>query len=206
MKLFWQLLKGLVARDFFRNPVRAGLTIAGISLGVAIWLAIWLANQTVLGRFEDSLDRISGQSNLQIVSNGQPAFPQDTLLKYQKLWEASAQATPIIFRTAAWPGGTHEVVQVMGSDMLADTGFRDYAWTPDGAPKDSLAIFKPEHVFISETFARHYHLKVESRFPLWVNDTEKVFQVAGILSFKGIGGAYSGNTLFMDIGTAQAAF
>jgi len=206
MRLFWQLLKGLIARDFYRNPIRAGLTIAGISLGVAIWLAIWLANQTVLGRFEDSLDRISGQTNLQIVSNGQPDFPQETLLSYNKLWESSAQATPVIFQTAAWPSGTHEVVQVLGSDMLADTGFRDYAWTPEGAPKDSLVIFQPEHVFVSETLASRYHLKVGNSFPLWVNDTEKQFHVAGILSSKGIGGAYSGSILFMDIGTAQQAF
>jgi putative ABC transport system permease protein len=209
MSVYRGLLRSFIARDVKRNPLRAMLTIVGISLGVAIWLAIWLANQTVLGRFEDSLDRVAGRTNLQIVANGQPDLPQETLRYFRPLWNGvneTISATPVIAQTAVWPTGNQEVVQVLGSDMLTDTGFRDYAWAKDGEPQDTLAIFRPNHAFISQTLANAYHLRLGKSFNLLVNDSQQRFQVAGILSSKGLGGAYSGNTLYMDIGTAQQAF
>lgn len=212
-------------RDLRRNPLRAGLTILGIALGVAIWLAIHLANETVLGRFEESLDRIAGRTNLQVVATGQPAFSETLLTTIQPLlWEAQAEVTPVIMQTAVWPGGNHDVIQVQGMDMLADTGFRDYAWAPDGKPTDAMAIFQAPTqngvpttsaalhsqqnypVFLGYQLAQAYHIQRGQTISLLVNDTRQRFYVAGILSEKGVGGAYSGNTVYMDIGTAQQAF
>ncbi len=194
-------------RDLRRNPLRAGLTILGIALGVAIWLAIHLANQTVLGRFEESLERVAGRTNLQIVATGQPDFSESLLEKVQPLlWNAQAEVTPVILQTAVWPGGNHDVIQVQGMDMLADTGFRDYAWMPGGEPTDSMAIFRPNHVFLGYQLAHAYHIQRGQAISLLVNDALQRFEVAGILSEKGLGGAYSGNTFYMDIGTAQQTF
>jgi len=225
MHKYWYWLKRLIFRSLWRNKLRTSLTMLGVMLGVAILLAINLANDMALSNFKDSIDRISGKSNLTIRPTQSDVM--DEQLMNQLRWilllpgEGEAQPkrfSPAIEQTALWPTQSSkpnppgnnpsppEVVQVLGLDMLnsfqnEETGMQLTAHTSN--PSD---ILKPYHVYIGESFATEHRLKAGDSFPLAVNDHLSRFTVAGILSKGDLGSAYGGNLMIMDISNAQTAF
>jgi putative ABC transport system permease protein len=206
MKDFWRLFWRLNGRDLLRNKLRTVLTVLGITLGVAILLAIHLANGTALNRFRESIDLVSGRSNLQIRATDQPTFPYGSVNGLQALALTNASFTPVLEEVAVWPAAPHDVLQIVGVDMLADRAFHSYEWRFEGKPKDPFEIFRPGQVYIGERLARAKGLRVGASFELMINDSRQRLVVSGILAAQGLGKAYSGNIILMDIGAAQALF
>src|SRR2546430_11167256 len=60
-RLFWRLM----IRPLGREPVRMGLTILAVALGVAVVLAIDLAGTAATGSFRSSLETLTGKYNPQ---------------------------------------------------------------------------------------------------------------------------------------------
>lgn len=213
---FYTLFGRFIGRDIFKNRTRTILTLIGIALGVSILLAINLANQAAISHFKDSLERVSGKANLTITSNSIGYFPETVFSELTWLWQSPfpVKMTPVIDQTALYPEQNNfpaTVVQVLGVDMLADGAFRSYDWAIDSQPKENepehfLEIFNQDTAFIGGRFAKDHHLSVGDRFPLLMNDQRRQIRVAGILSDKGLGGAYGGDLVLMDIGPAQEAF
>ncbi|MBX2860198.1 MAG: ABC transporter permease [Vampirovibrio sp.] len=216
-----KLFLRFIVRDLWRNKIRTGLTLLGIGLGVAILLAINLANHTALSTFQDSIDRVSGKTNLEVRPKTVADMDEALLQELTWLWTlpgengeniSEAHYTPVLEETAVWPGQdkdknqTHEVIQVMGVDMLADTAFRSYDWQADGKPDSFLTVFEADHAYIGEAMANRYGLESGSTFELFVNDRKVKLTVSGLLSGNGIGGAYGGSLVLMDLSTAQDTF
>src|SRR5215475_5231226 len=65
-KLFWRLMM----RPLVREPVRMGLTVLAIALGVAVVLAIDLAGNAATGSFHSSLETLTGDYNLEVTATG----------------------------------------------------------------------------------------------------------------------------------------
>ena len=65
-RLFWRLL----VRPLGREPVRMGLTVLAVALGVAVVLAIDLAGTAATGSFRSSLETLTGNYNLEITATG----------------------------------------------------------------------------------------------------------------------------------------
>jgi putative ABC transport system permease protein len=65
-KLFWRLMM----RPLAREPVRMGLTVLSVALGVAVVLAIDLAGNAATGSFHSSLETLTGNYNLEIIATG----------------------------------------------------------------------------------------------------------------------------------------
>jgi len=208
--LFWQI----IGRDLMKNKLRSTLSILGIALGVAILLAVNLANQTAVSQFESSLDRIAGKTNLIISPTSAPDFDESVMRQLTWIWAEGAKMTPVIEQPAVIPvnkkGDSLETVQVLGVDLLADEAFRSYDWqmskTAGKVTSDRLALFNRDQVLVGEAFAERHHLNNGDRFITLVNDQQLILQVAGILGSSGVGGAYGGDVLIMDIGPAQEAF
>jgi putative ABC transport system permease protein len=210
MLRFWQWLRRLTLRSLLQNKLRTLLTILGISLGVAILLAINLANDMALANFRDSIDRVSGKSNLTLRPAQSDTLDEQVLSRLRWLWLIRGEASPGIEQTAFWTGTeagqTGEMVQVLGLDLLSafsrsENGMRLIRQTPD-----PLDILKPNHGYIGESLARDHHIQPGETFPLVVNDRRVEFTAAGILSESELGGAYGGRLILMDIATAQQAF
>jgi putative ABC transport system permease protein len=210
---WWQWLNTLVVRDLWRNRLRSLLTLLGIALGVAIWVAIQLANQSVLVQFESSLDQVLGDANLVITPNNQPDLPESSLQRLKPLWAQHVQWTPVVDQTALWPKAPYEAVRVMGIDWFSDLAFRN---RPAGAQSsgnqgpqptgDITALFTPYNVLAGAQLLRDYHLHEGDDLKLLVNDHQVTFHVLGTLPSDGLGGAYNGRVLMMDIGLAQSLF
>lgn len=216
---FIRLFRSLIVRDLLKNKLRTSLTVFGIALGVAILLAINLANLTAVDHFKQSIDRIGGKTNLEITASGSSNatgwVPESILANFGWLTKAGVKLTPVIEQSAIFKAPTADrfVVRVLGLDMLADQAFRSYDWQLDensahskNRPETFFNIFESDGAFIGPQLARYYHLNIGRTFSLLINDQEKRFQVAGILSDKGLGGAYGGDLIVMDIATAQQAF
>ena len=102
-----------------KHLLRTLLTTAGIVLGVAVFVGMHTANQSVLAAFHQTIDRIAGQTQLQI-SAGEPGFDEDVLEKVQNVPEVRA-AAPVIEATVS-----------TGSRQSADSG-RRHAGRPQPA-------------------------------------------------------------------------
>src|SRR5579859_1057255 len=65
-KLFWRLM----VRPIGREPVRMGLTILAVALGVAVLLAMDLAGTAATGSFRSSLETLTGHYNFEVTATG----------------------------------------------------------------------------------------------------------------------------------------
>src|SRR5579883_2233325 len=98
-----------------KHLLRTLLTTAGIVLGVAVFVGMHTANQSVMAAFQQTIDRIAGQTQLQ-VSAGEPGFEESALEKVQNVAEVRA-ASPVIEATVQTDRGN---LLILGVDMLGD--------------------------------------------------------------------------------------
>ncbi len=105
-----------------RHLLRTLLTTAGIVLGVAVFVGMHTANQSVLAAFHQTIDRIAGQTQLQI-SAGEPGFDEAVLEKVQDVPEVRA-AAPVIEASVSTDGARN--LLILGVDMLGDRSLRTY--------------------------------------------------------------------------------
>ncbi len=197
-----------ILRGLLQNRIRSGLTIIGIALGVAILLAINLANNTALERFRESLDLVSGKANLEIRSVSGQGFDEAHLRDLRWVWQAQGKYTPLIEESAAWPASALNQqdgfpVHILGVDMLADAAFRTAEPDVSQAPEHFLDIFNRRQVWVAQALAEKQRLQRGESFQLLINDRLERVEVAGVISPEGLGRAYSGNLILMDISTAQ---
>ena len=70
MTAFVRLLWTFIVRPLRRDPLRTGLTVLAVALGVAVVIAIDLAGDAAAGSFHSSLATLLGGTDLQITANG----------------------------------------------------------------------------------------------------------------------------------------
>ena len=206
MKAFVSLFFRFIWRDLLRNRVRSLLTVLGIGLGVAVMLAIYLANQTALSKFQESIDIVAGKSNLEIRAVSEADLDENILSKIGFLWDDSVKFTPMIDQLAISAELPHEVIQVIGVDMFADAEFRSLKVNQKQDNPGEFGIFRTRHAYFGEALAQRYKLKPGDSFKVLANENEESVIVEGIIAAEGVGKAFSGNVVVMDIGCAQELF
>lgn len=185
-----------------KHLLRSLLTTAGIVLGVAVFVGMHTANQSVLAAFRQTIDRIAGETQLQ-VSAGEPGFDEDVLEKVQSVPEVRA-AAPVIEASVSTDQGN---LLILGVDMLGDRSLRTYDLEGDAAVDDPLVFLaQPDSLIVTKTFADARGLKIESHIPMRTMDGERVFTVRGIMKPGGLASAFGGNLAVMDIYAAQKVF
>ncbi|MBU6455262.1 MAG: ABC transporter permease, partial [Cyanobacteria bacterium REEB67] len=169
--------------------------------------------------------RISGKANIELMSLSGLGVRQDLLRDLSGLSVLGVKYTPIIDEHIVITAGeNHEVIQLLGIDMLADPDFKSYQEDAEEAdlkskqdanqaPRENsqektaggldLSVFSPRAVLVGSKVAERYHLHKGSQFEVLVSDRREPLTVAGVLSGQGLGGAYSGNLIVADIGLAQ---
>jgi putative ABC transport system permease protein len=192
-----------ILRDLRRNWMRTALTVCGIALGVAVLLSISLANHTALEKFKETVDRVSGRSNLEIHSLSSSRMDEKVLYDLRWLWANGVKFSPLIDENAiVGDRDDGPLIEFIGMDMLADPDFKSYDEAGTGTDIDLLA---PDTALVGARLAQDQHLGVGSTFKLLLNERFYTLKVGKILSSKGLGGAFSGNMVVTDIGTAQKA-
>ena len=176
-----------------------------MGLGVGVVLVIQLANQSSIGSFENSLEEISGKTNL--IITGANGVDELLLPRLQTLAGRDTKLSPVIEGTAA-VAASGEVIRVLGIDILEDRSFREFAqlggslWGRDSL----LQLIDPKAIYVTESFASRNGLQAGSAITLGTNDREERYTVRGILAPRGAAKAMSGSIAVMDIAAAQLAF
>ena len=186
-----------------KHLLRTLLTTAGIVLGVAVFVGMHTANQSVLAAFQSTIDRIAGQTQLQVLA-GEPGFDEDVLDKVQNVKEIRA-AAPVIEATVATDKGN---LLIVGVDMLGDRNLRSYDLEGADESIDDPLVFlaQPDSLIVTKTFATERNLHINSRVPMRTMDGERTFVVRGIMKPGGLASAFGGNLAIMDIYAAQKVF
>ncbi len=185
-----------------KHLLRTLLTMAGIVLGVAVFVGMHTANESVLAAFHQTIDRIAGQTQLQI-SAGEPGFSEDVLEKVQNVPEVRA-ASPVIEATVSTDQGN---LLILGVDMLGDRSLRTYDLEGSNDLDDPLVFLaQADSLIVTKAFADQRGLKTNSKIPMRTMEGERVFTVRGIMKPGGLASAFGGNLAVMDIYAAQKVF
>jgi putative ABC transport system permease protein len=202
---FKDLFIALILRPLIRDPFRTTITIFGVAVGIAVFLSIRLANQQTMMSFTESVDLVLGRADAVIRVEGID-FDEIHFEKLHTL-RKEIKAYPVIegYGVESTSG---EVVEIIGTDLLQDSGIRDFSLkTKEKGLKGLLPlIMDPAGVILPEKFIPGVQFDTDSSLQFLINGKEKSLNVNAILEDKGIAKALNGNFALMDIAAAQKAF
>jgi putative ABC transport system permease protein len=190
-----------------KHLLRSVLTTAGIVLGVALLVGMRTADQSVLGAFNQTVDRIAGKTQLQ-VSAGDSGFGEDVLERVEAVPEVRA-AAPVIEASVdtGLPGQGR--ILILAVDMTGDRSLRDYDFdSGDQDVIDDPLVFlaQPDSLIVTREFADRNGLHNSSKITFETMEGPKQFTIRGILKAGGMAQAFGGNLGIMDIYAAQKVF
>ncbi len=199
--LFW----ALILRPVLRDPFRMIITILGVAIGVAVFLSIQLANRQTLRSFEESVDLVLGRADAIVHAEGM-AFDEKYFQELSHVRKL-VKSYPVIEGYGV-ELKTGQVVEILGTDLLQDSGIRDFSIkTLEKDLKGLLPlIMDPKGIVLPEKFIPGTNFKPGDKINFLINGIEKTFNVNAILENKGLARALNGNFALMDIAAAQWAF
>src|ERR1035438_7257602 len=202
------ILLRLISWPYLRKHlVRTLLTVSGIVLGVAVLVGMRMADETALGAFANTVNKVAGSTQLQVTS-GDNGFPEDVLERVQSV-PGVRVASAVIEAVAdtRLPGQGN--LMILGVDMTGDRGLRDYDLdSGDEAVIDDPLVFlaQPDSLIVTREFATHNRLEANSRVPMGTMEGDKQFTVRGIMKAGGMASAFGGSFAIMDLYAAQKVF
>jgi putative ABC transport system permease protein len=202
----WTLLREVSLRHLRHSPLRTGLVVFGIALGVCMLSAMLATNETLGNAFEDMVARVAGKADLTV--GGSEAGVESRLTGQIADLEGVAHAAAMleVVTHIAKPGGA--TLLVLGVDLLGDTFFLPFA--QEGTSKvidDPLAFVNdPTAILISKKLAESSQLKLGDALPLITAEGTKTFFVRGLLEAEGPAASYGGQVAVMFIDAAQVSF
>jgi len=201
-----RLFRQVTFRHLLREPLRTGLSILGVALGVAVFVGIRLANVAAFNSFSSTVDAISGTATLQIVSTDGTGVPERIYPAVRAL-RGIGPVTPVIEAVPVVARDNRPVI-VMGIDVFSDRAFRTYS--PTGTAGDGSALLslllEPRAILLSSVIAERYGLHPGDSLRLAVNGRRESVVVRGVLELDGPARAMGGNLGVMDIAAAQELF
>jgi putative ABC transport system permease protein len=202
----WTLLREVSMRHLRHSPLRTGLVVVGIALGVAMLCAVLATNEVLVGAFEDMVDRVAGKADL-TVAGSEAGIPSSLTGQIADL-DGVEHAAAMLEIVTSVPQGEGGSLLVLGVDFLGDTFFLPFA--QDGKDKvveDPLAFVNdPTAVLISEKLAESRNLKIGDGLTLITSQGPTTFHVRGLLKAEGPASSFGGQVVVMFIDAAQVSF
>jgi putative ABC transport system permease protein len=180
----------LIARPLFAEPLRTGLTVLAVALGIAVVLAIDLAGTAAAGSFRSSLETLMGDSDLEVTSTG--GLP-DALVGTLATLPYPIRVRPRIqdFVTVQATGQT---VPLIGLDLIAEA--TDQAVVNVSSGDEALKTLNNlEGVWAAASLGVH----PGSTIRLLMNDHTRDYAVRGVFDDSAGGGGF----VVMDIAAAE---
>src|SRR5580698_9439602 len=180
----------LIVRPLFREPLRTGLTVLAVALGVAVVLAIDLAGNAAAGSFRSSVETLMGDSDLEVTSTG--GVP-DAVVGTLATLPYSIRVRPRIqdFVTVVASGQT---VPLIGIDLIGEASDQQVVNVSNG----DEALKNPgdlEGVWVGSSL----RAKPGTNIALLINDHTRDYRVRGVFDDT----AEGGGVVVMDIAAAQ---
>lgn len=207
-------------RDLTKNWLRTLLTASGIALGISVVLAISLANDSVLAKFKESVDLVSGKANLELVPKGSEFLDESCLERIRWLWLAGAKFTPLIEENVSLVGDGGDFVQLLGIDPLAYRNFLAHEEPVDEQSSQEAgrtlmteeavsnfeqggSVIETGTVVIGSGLAQEHNLRRGQTLTILANEKTHRLKIANVLPSNGLGTAFGGKTVVADLVTAQ---
>ena len=199
-----RLVRLLSLPYFAKHRLRSLLTLTGIALGVAVLVAMYEANESMLAGLRQTITQIAGAADLQ-VSAGDTDIPEELLDRVRAVGEVGS-ASPVVEAVVGTGRSGRGNLLVLGVDMTADQGIRDYDL--GGSELDDPLVFlaQPDSIMIGADFASRNGLAMGSQMVLETVEGARRFTVRGLLRPAGLAQAFGGSLAVMDIYAAQKVF
>jgi putative ABC transport system permease protein len=188
----------LMVRPLLREPVRAGLTVLAVALGVAVVLAIDLAGEAATGSFRSSMETLAGDNDLEIVTPG--GVPENLVGTLASL-PYSIRISPRI-EDYAVIAETKKSLPLIGLDLVAEgSGFAQMDSANAGSTPSLEEGFENLASLDSIWLGASLGLKAGDHVRLLINDRVHKYSIRGVYPDS------NGNesAIVMDIATAQHA-
>ena len=189
-KLFWRLM----IRPLGREPVRMGLTVLSVALGVAVVLAIDLAGTAATGSFRSSLETLTGNYNLEVTATG--GIPE-TIVGDLATLPLNLAVSPRL-EDFAVVAETKKSVVLLGLDLIGEASLlqtKTYAGSSDTAGEFPKDFSEDDSVWAGSSLG----WKKGQQISLILGDRERQFTVRGIYDDQ------NQPAIVMDIAAAQRA-
>jgi len=194
------------ARRHLRGQgARAALTAAGVACGVALVVAIRVINASTLASFTDAIEDLAGSAALQV--RGPGPFPEavaDELRAIAGIDHAVPIVTATFFGTE--PPIAGEALSVFAADVTDGHAIRTLHLVKAGehVVDDPLGfLVDPRSVIVTDVLAARLGVTAGARLPLRTPHGLETFTVRGVLPPGGVGRAFGGNLILMDVVGAQ---
>src|SRR2546422_381577 len=194
------------ARRHLRGQgARAALTAAGVACGVALVVAIRVINASTLASFTDAIEDLAGSAALQV--RGPGPFPEAVADELRAI-PGVDHAVPIVTTTffGAQPPVAGEALSVFAADVTDGHAIRTLHLVKAGehVVDDPLGfLVDPRSVIVTDVLAARLGVTAGARLPLRTPHGLETFTVRGVLPPGGVGRAFGGNLILMDVVGAQ---
>lgn len=188
----------LMVRPLLQEPVRTGLTIFAVALGVAVVLAIELAAGAATGSFRSSMETLAGDNDLEVVASG--GVPEVTVGTLATL-PYSLRISPRM-EDFAEIADTKQTLPLIGMDLVGEanslanrplqTVNRSAARSEEDAAK---ALTNADSIWVGESLGK----KPGQKLRLFLNDEAREFTIGGVYPDSNA----AESAIVMDLATAQ---
>jgi putative ABC transport system permease protein len=195
------LFHRMMARPLFHEPVRLGLAVLAIALGVAVVLAIDLAGNAAAGSFHSSMETLAGDNDLEIVATG--GVP-DEVIATVAIWPYPIRFSPRVENYVVI-ADSKQTLPLIGLDLIAEgsrylsPGSSGSPASPKTGPWDNSLQqrLEPTSVWLGSSLKKNAGERIE----LVINDQVYLCTVRGVYPDS------NGNesAILMDIAAAQRA-
>src|SRR5438309_360355 len=195
----------LARRQVRAHGARGALTAAGVALGVALVVAIRVINGSTLAGFTEAIEDLAGTAALQV--RGPGPF-SETIADRLRALPAVDHAVPLVTATffAVDPPAAGEALAVFAADVTDGHAIKTLhlVKAADRVVDDPLSfLVDPTSIILTDTFAARLGIGRDAQLRLRTSAGIRTFTVRGILPPGGVGRAYGGNLILMDVVGAQ---
>lgn len=188
------------------RPLRTGLTIIGVALGVAAFIAVKTANIEVLRSFEQSVAVVSGAATLEIV--GHEGRLDEALIAGVRHVPGIVSADPVVTVEARIAGGPlkGQGLTLVGVDLIEMMSRERLTVRKERSADELGGLLAADGLFLGQMLASELGLATGDRLEVLVGFQTIPLIVGGIFD-AGDGSRQSWDrTAVMDIAAAQKTF
>ena len=201
-------LNGLAWRSLRARPLRSGLTMAGVALGVAVLFAGLSTTSAIDASIDRTVDAMVGRADLRLAAFGEAGLSSATLDTVRGTPGVAFAAPAVERRTYLGLdllGPADDLpapVTIVGIDPAVEPRLHDLSI----AAGAGLAPGDESSTLVTETLAREDGLAVGSTVSVQGFDAPVQLTVAGILADEGAWIATSSRAMIVAIPVVQAVF
>jgi putative ABC transport system permease protein len=192
--LAWRLLMRSQWRE---QPLRLGVTVLAIALGVALGAAVYLVNGAALNEFGLATKRLVGEADV-VVRGPRDGFSEKLFVQLARE-SAVGVASPVLELEAAL-AGKRETLKILGIDPFRAATLQPALIGDIGG--NILALFQADGIALSASAAQELKVRRGDTFQVIVGSSPKTLHVLDVLPES----SYPEALGLMDIASAQWTF